>query len=96
MAASFICGRRDRELSIAQGRNIEAGSKMTHRLKPSQYAVLVTIMLTASVGDSLLKRGMEEYTRPPFMRVRGHGMGFRGRMSAALRRESNGENAPHA
>ncbi len=33
---------------------------MTHRLKPSQYAVLVAIMLTASVGDSLLSRGMEQ------------------------------------
>jgi uncharacterized membrane protein len=31
---------------------------MTHRLKPSQYAVLIAIMLTASVGDSLLARGM--------------------------------------
>jgi drug/metabolite transporter (DMT)-like permease len=29
-----------------------------HRLKPSQYAVLIAIMLTASVGDSLLARGM--------------------------------------
>jgi drug/metabolite transporter (DMT)-like permease len=33
---------------------------MTHRLQPSQYAVLATIMLTASVGDSLLARGMKE------------------------------------
>ncbi len=33
---------------------------MTHRLKPSQYAILVAIMLTASVGDSLLSRGMEQ------------------------------------
>ena len=33
---------------------------MTHRLKPSQYAILVTIMLTASVGDSLLSRGMKQ------------------------------------
>ena len=31
---------------------------MQHRLKPSQYAVLIAIMLTASVGDSLLARGM--------------------------------------
>jgi len=31
---------------------------MKHALKPSQYAVLVAIMLTASVGDSLLSRGM--------------------------------------
>jgi drug/metabolite transporter (DMT)-like permease len=33
---------------------------MKHKLKPSQYAVLVAIMLTASVGDSLLSRGMEQ------------------------------------
>lgn len=31
-----------------------------HRLKPSQYAVLIAIMLTASVGDSLLARGMKD------------------------------------
>ena len=31
---------------------------MNHALKPSQYAVLIAIMLTASVGDSLLSRGM--------------------------------------
>lgn len=31
---------------------------MKHALKPSQYAVLIAIMLTASVGDSLLSRGM--------------------------------------
>lgn len=31
---------------------------MKHALKPSQYAILVAIMLTASVGDSLLSRGM--------------------------------------
>lgn len=33
---------------------------MTHRLKTSQYAVLVLVMLTASVGDSLLSRGMSQ------------------------------------
>lgn len=33
---------------------------MKHTLKPSQYAVLITIMLTASVGDTLLKRGMNQ------------------------------------
>ncbi len=33
---------------------------MTHRLKPSQYAILVAVMLTASLGDGLLKRGMEQ------------------------------------
>ena len=33
---------------------------MTHRLKGSQYAVLVAIMLTASVGDTLLSRGMAQ------------------------------------
>lgn len=33
---------------------------MKHALKPSQYALLVAIMLTASVGDSLLARGMAQ------------------------------------
>ena len=33
---------------------------MTHRLKTSQYLVLVLVMLTASVGDSLLSRGMSD------------------------------------
>src|SRR3984957_17469877 len=33
---------------------------MKHTLKPSQYAVLIAIMLTASVGDSLLSRGMAQ------------------------------------
>lgn len=33
---------------------------MKHRLKPSQYAVLAAVMLTASVGDTLLSRGMSE------------------------------------
>ena len=33
---------------------------MTHRLKPSQYAILVCVMLTASVGDTLLSRGMAQ------------------------------------
>jgi uncharacterized membrane protein len=33
---------------------------MKHALKPSQYAVLIAIMLTASVGDSLLARGMAQ------------------------------------
>ena len=33
---------------------------MKHRLKLSQYAVLLAVMLTASVGDSLLSRGMAE------------------------------------
>jgi multidrug transporter EmrE-like cation transporter len=31
-----------------------------HVLKPSQYAILLAIMLTASLGDSFLKRGMEQ------------------------------------
>ncbi|RZU43502.1 EamA-like transporter family protein [Edaphobacter modestus] len=35
-------------------------SRMKHALRPSQYAVLVTIMLTASVGDTLLSRGMAQ------------------------------------
>lgn len=33
---------------------------MKHVLKPSEYAILLAIMLTASVGDSFLKRGMEQ------------------------------------
>jgi len=33
---------------------------MKHALKPSQYAILAAIMLTASVGDSLLARGMAQ------------------------------------
>lgn len=33
---------------------------MKHRLKPSQYAILLTIMLTASVGDTFLSRGMAQ------------------------------------
>jgi drug/metabolite transporter (DMT)-like permease len=33
---------------------------MTHRLRPSQYAILLTVMLTASVGDTLLSRGMAQ------------------------------------
>lgn len=31
---------------------------MKHDLRPSQYAILIAIMLTASVGDSMLSRGM--------------------------------------
>jgi uncharacterized membrane protein len=34
------------------------GTRLKHALKPSQYAILIAIMLTASVGDSLLSRGM--------------------------------------
>jgi drug/metabolite transporter (DMT)-like permease len=33
---------------------------MTHRLKPSQYAILLAVMLTASVGDTLLAHGMKQ------------------------------------
>jgi len=33
---------------------------MTHHLRPSQYAILITIMLTASVGDTLLSRAMAQ------------------------------------
>ena len=33
---------------------------MKYRLKTSQYLVLVAVMLTASVGDTLLARGMSE------------------------------------
>ena len=34
--------------------------RVKHVLRPSQYAILVTIMLSASVGDSFLKRGMDQ------------------------------------
>ncbi len=34
--------------------------KQSHRLRPSQYAVLVFIMLGASAGDALLSRGMRQ------------------------------------
>jgi drug/metabolite transporter (DMT)-like permease len=33
---------------------------MSHRLKPPQYLILLTVMLTASVGDTLLSRGMAQ------------------------------------
>jgi drug/metabolite transporter (DMT)-like permease len=33
---------------------------MTHRLRPSQYAILIAVMLTASVGDTLLSHGMSQ------------------------------------
>jgi drug/metabolite transporter (DMT)-like permease len=33
---------------------------MTHRLRPSQYAILIAVMLTASVGDTLLSHGMAQ------------------------------------
>ena len=33
---------------------------MKHRLKISQYLVLLTVMLTASVGDTLLSHGMSQ------------------------------------
>jgi drug/metabolite transporter (DMT)-like permease len=33
---------------------------VAHRLKPSQYAILVTVMVTASFGDALLSRGMAQ------------------------------------
>lgn len=33
---------------------------MNHRLKPSQYAILLAVMLSASIGDTLLSRGMSQ------------------------------------
>src|ERR1700742_2477882 len=33
---------------------------MKHALRPSQYAILLIVMLTASVGDTLLARGMAQ------------------------------------
>jgi len=38
----------------------QSSSCMKHSLKPSQYAVLIAVMLTASVGDTLLSRGMAQ------------------------------------
>jgi drug/metabolite transporter (DMT)-like permease len=34
--------------------------RMKHHLKPAQYGVLIAVMLTASVGDTLLSRGMSQ------------------------------------
>ena len=33
---------------------------MTHRLTTRQYAILATVMVTASLGDALLSRGMTQ------------------------------------
>jgi len=33
---------------------------MKHALKPSQYAILIAVMLSASVGDTLLSQGMKQ------------------------------------
>ena len=33
---------------------------MSHRLRASQYLILLTVMLGASVGDALLSRGMRQ------------------------------------
>jgi drug/metabolite transporter (DMT)-like permease len=33
---------------------------MKHRLTPQQYAVLITVMLTAAFGDTLLSHGMKQ------------------------------------
>jgi drug/metabolite transporter (DMT)-like permease len=33
---------------------------MKHTLTPSQYAILVAVMLTASVGDTMLSHGMSQ------------------------------------
>ena len=32
--------------------------------------------VVAAMDAPFVARGLEEYTQPPFMRVRGHGMGF--------------------
>ena len=36
------------------------GLQVKHVLKPSQYAILLAVMLSASLGDSFLKRGMDQ------------------------------------
>jgi uncharacterized membrane protein len=33
---------------------------MKHRLTPQQYLILVSVMVTASLGDTLLSRGMKQ------------------------------------
>ncbi len=33
---------------------------MTHRLAPTQYAILLAVVLTASFGDALLSKGMAQ------------------------------------
>jgi drug/metabolite transporter (DMT)-like permease len=33
---------------------------MKHALRPSQYAILIAVMLSASLGDTLLSRGMKQ------------------------------------
>ena len=33
---------------------------MKHRLTPQQYSILIAVMVTASLGDALLKRGMSQ------------------------------------
>jgi len=33
---------------------------MKHRLTPQQYAILLAVMVTASLGDALLSRGMSQ------------------------------------
>ena len=40
--------------------------KGSHRLRPSQYAVLGFIMLGAALGDALLSRGMKQIGAIPF------------------------------
>src|ERR1700753_2608836 len=44
-------------------------SSVTHRLKPSQYASLLAIILTAPIGDSLLKRGMAQVGQVDFQHL---------------------------
>lgn len=39
---------------------------MNHRLTPQQYAILVTVMVTASLGDTLLSRGMAQVGQVDF------------------------------
>ena len=33
---------------------------MKHRLTPQQYSILIAVMVTASLGDALLSRGMSQ------------------------------------
>lgn len=60
--ASFPACHPDQ--SAAGGRDLllesTAASTMAHTLTPSRYLVLLAVMLTASVGDTLLSHGMAQ------------------------------------
>ena len=43
---------------------------MSHRLTTSQYCVLLAVMLTASIGDTMLSHGMSQVGPVSFVHVR--------------------------